>query len=63
MIRIDFGFKVGVQDTAPAAILLASVRAGPAFSEKPESTLANTKVERVVLNKFQALFALLSQIA
>src|SRR4030095_4727297 len=26
MISIDLGFKVGVQDTAPAAILLASVR-------------------------------------
>src|SRR4029450_4392598 len=25
MIRIDLGFKVGVQDTAPAAILLGSV--------------------------------------
>jgi hypothetical protein len=35
MIRIDFGFKVGGQDTAPAAILLALVRAGQAFSEKP----------------------------
>ena len=35
MIRIDLGFKVGGQDTAPAAILLASVRAGLAFSEKP----------------------------
>jgi hypothetical protein len=35
MIRIDLGFKVGGQDTAPAAILFASVRAGLAFSEKP----------------------------
>jgi hypothetical protein len=35
MIRIDFGFKVGCQDIAPAAILFASVRAGLAFSEKP----------------------------